>query len=297
MLRAQDTGVNVGGRYIQLSEVVIRSDVNVADFIRRVQQDTTFYKAFKNLRILSYYSINDIQFLNKEGRLEASLDSKTHQIRTGDCRTMEVTEEHTTGDIRDDRGDWNYYTAELYAGLFFTNGKVCGENNIVQGSLDEKDEHLGTMEKHKKQLKLLFFNPGKPIPGIPFIGPEKLDIFSKDAAKRYDYSIDMQPYNGKQCYVFTVKAKSDLGGSERDNIVIDSMTTWFDPKTMDVMGRVYDMSYGAGAYDFNVHMEAQLSKFGDMLVPTLLRYNGNWKVIFKKREHCVFTATLYDFGK
>ena len=35
--------------------------------------------------------------------------------------------------------NYNYYTAELYAGLFFTNGKVCGENNIVKGtSFDAK---------------------------------------------------------------------------------------------------------------------------------------------------------------
>jgi hypothetical protein len=27
----------------------------------------------------------------------------------------------------------------------------------------------------------------------------------------------------------------------------------------------------------------------------LIRYNGNWKAIFKKRERGVFTATLFDF--
>ena len=30
-------------------------------------------------------------------------------------------------------------------------------------------------------------------------------------------------------------------------------------------------------------------------VPSLIRYNGNWKAIFKKRERGVFTATLSDF--
>jgi hypothetical protein len=75
------------------------------------------------------------------------------------------------------------------------------------------------------------------------------------------------------------------------------MTTWFDPKTMEVQGRIYDMSYDAGVYDFNVHMEAQLGKYGGLLVPVLLRYNGSWGVLFKGRERGVFTATLYDFGK
>jgi hypothetical protein len=288
-----DSSVKVEGRYIELSEVVIRSDINVADFIRRVQDDTTFYKAFKNLRILSYSSINDIRMVDKKGGLVASLNSKTRQVRTGNCRSMQVLEEKATGDIRDDKGEWNYITAKLYAALFFTTGSVCGENNIVEGSLGNVDR-LSGMEKHKEQLKLLFFNPGKPIPGIPFLG-NKMDIFSKVASSLYDYSIDMQRYNGKDCYAFTVKAKDDLDQEQRNQVVIDAMTTWFDPNTLEVMGRVYDMSYDAGIYDFNVHMEAQLSKVGGLLVPTLLKYNGNWGVIFKHRERGIFTATLYDF--
>jgi hypothetical protein len=290
-VRAQDTSVNVQGRYIQLSEVVVRSDINVANFIRRVQEDTTFYKAFKNLRILSYSSINDIRMVDKHGDMVASLNSRTHQSRVGNCRTMQIIDETSTGDIQDKEGNWNYITAQLYAALFFTNGSVCGENNVVAGSLQNVDR-LSGMEKHKEQLKLLFFNPGKPIPGVPFLG-NKMDIFSPDAAKHYDYHIDLQRYNGQDCYVFKIKAKDDARGS----VVIDEMTTWFDPKTMDVLGRVYDMSYDAGVYDFNVHMEVQLSKYGNLLVPTLLRYNGNWGVIFKKRERGIFTATLFDFGK
>jgi hypothetical protein len=42
-------------------------------------------------------------------------------------------------------------------------------------------------------------------------------------------------------------------------------------------------------------MEVQMTRVNDLLVPQVLRYNGNWKVAFKKREHGIFTATLYDF--
>jgi hypothetical protein len=38
-----------------------------------------------------------------------------------------------------------------------------------------------------------------------------------------------------------------------------------------------------------------MTKFNNEYVPSLIRYNGNWKAIFKKRERGVFTATLYDF--
>jgi hypothetical protein len=32
-----------------------------------------------------------------------------------------------------------------------------------------------------------------------------------------------------------------------------------------------------------------------LLVPKILRYKGDWDVVFKKRERGLFTATLFDF--
>jgi len=281
-------------KLINLSEVVIRSDLNVAKFIERVKNDTTFYKAFRTLHILSFSSANDIRINDKKGNLKASLKGKTRQHRTDGCRTMEILDEHTTGNFYDENRNYNYYTAQLYAGLFFTNGKICGENNIVKG-IDFSVKSKSGIEKNKEQLKMLFFNPGKKIPGIPFIG-DKINIFDPDHTKYYDFSIDISDYEGESCYIFSIKAKENLSGDERNSIVIDSMITWFNAKTMEVMARNYGMSYDAGVYDFDVYMEVQLTKFGNFLVPKLLRYKGSWDVIFKKRERGVFTATLYDFN-
>ena len=114
-------------------------------------------------------------------------------------------------------------------------------------------------------------------------------------AKYYDFLIDQDDYEGKPCYLFSVKAREDLSGSERNKIVIDNMITWFDAKTMEVLARNYSLSYDAGVYDFDVSMEVQMAKFGDYLVPKILRYKGNWDVVFKKRERGIFTATLFDF--
>ena len=142
---------------------------------------------------------------------------------------------------------------------------------------------------------MLFFNPEKKIPGIPFIG-NKINIFDPDVAELYNFSIDQQDYEGQSCYVFSIKVREDLAVADKDRIVIDNMITWFNAKTMEVMARNYDMSYNTGVYDFSVHMEVQLMKFGEYLVPKVLRYNGNWDVLFKKRERGVFTATLFDFN-
>ena len=280
-------------KMVNLSEVIIRTNLNVPRFMAQVKNDSTFYKAFRNLRILNFNSWNDIRIKDKKGNIKASLQSKTKQARRNGCRSMEVLDEHTTGDFYDDNKNYNYQTGELYAGLFFTKGSVCGETNIVKG-VDFSPKSASGMEKRKEQLKMLFFNPGKKIPGIPFIG-DKINIFEPEHAQYYDFGIDFGEYNGESCYVFSIKVKPDLRSSDRNDIVIDSMVTWFNTNTMEVMARNYDMSYDAGVYDFDVHIEVQMTKFGNYLVPKTLRYIGNWDVVFKKRERGFFTATLFDF--
>jgi hypothetical protein len=297
LLRAQSqqdsTILSNLGKETTLSEVVVRNDLNVVRFLRLVRDDTTFYKAFRNLRVLQFTSFNDIRMMDKKGGIIASLYSKTRQLRQAGCRTMETLEEKITGDIYDGKS-LNYYTAELYAGLFFTKGRVCGETNIVSGT--ERDvRNKSGIEKHKEQLKMLFFNPGKKIPGIPFIG-DRIDIFDPSVSRYYDFSIDMDDRAGQPCYLFRIIPKATLDAGDRDKIVFDNITTWFNAKTMEIMARNYDLSYNTPVYDFDVHMEVEMTRFGDLLVPQVLRYKGNWKVAFKKRERGLFTATLSDFS-
>jgi len=281
-------------RMISLSEVIVRTDINIPKFLERVKNDTTFYKAFKNLHVLGFTSLNDIRITDKKGKVIAGLHSKTRQKREDNCRTMEILSETPSGDFYDKKRHFNYYTAELYAGIFFTLGEICGETNIV-GDVSFTAKGKRGVEKHKEQLKMLFFNPGKRIPGIPFIG-NKINIFDPDVARLYDFAIDTAEYEGLSCYVFSIRARDDLSNAERDVIVIDNMITWFNAKTMEVMARNYDMSYKAGVYDFDVSIEVQLTKFGEYLVPKLLRYKGDWDVVFKKRESGSFTATIFDFN-
>ncbi|MEO6681485.1 MAG: hypothetical protein ABIN48_01550, partial [Ginsengibacter sp.] len=96
---SKDSTILVDNNFITLSEVVVNNNLDVSYFISRVKNDTTFYKAFRNLRILGYDAINDIRMLDKKGNILASLRSKTHQQRKNQCRTMSVLEEKATGDI------------------------------------------------------------------------------------------------------------------------------------------------------------------------------------------------------
>ena len=197
---AQDTTIIVDNKKITLPEVIVRNHFDYKKLLQQIKDDTTFYKAFRNLRLLNYSSFNDIKMMDKAGNVKASLFGKTQQQRNAGCRTMALLEEQTTGDFYNNQHEYNYLTAELYAALFFTKGKICGEDNIVTGRVISAVGQSG-ISKHKEQLKMLFFNPGKKIKGIPFIG-DKLDLYDDHANKLYDFNLDVQDFHGQPSYVF-----------------------------------------------------------------------------------------------
>lgn len=286
----KDTSVLVEGNYITLSEIIVNQNLDVAAFIKRVKEDTTFYKAFKNLRIIEYTAINDIRMLNKKGKITASLKGKTKQIINNRCRSMDIIDQKVTGDYFDKTGNPNYYTATMYAQLFFTKGVICNETNIV-GNKEFNTSGLSGIEKRKAQLKMLFFNPGKRINGLPLIS-NKTEIFDPRIAKYYDMKIDVDNGTTHPAYVFTIKAKTGM----ESHVVIKEMTTWFDMQNFDILARNYSLSYNAGVYDFDIEMKVKMNKINQLLVPSVIAYNGYWKVAFKKREWGIFTATLSDFS-
>ncbi|RPD40984.1 hypothetical protein [Chitinophaga barathri] len=287
---AQDTA-RYKGMTVNLDEHVVKAkrigfDVN--GFIKRVEEDTTFYRAFKNLRLINFTSDNDIRVTDKKGgKTIASLKSRTKQIMSGNCRKMEVLEEKTTGNFYNRKGDYNYYTAELYANLFFTKGTVCDDG----GGTDK-----GSLARHKSQLKQLIFNPGKPISGVPVVG-NKVAIFDRNLMRFYDFSITSENFTGTDCYVFSAVMRKNLSGIDRAEIVYDELITYFNKETMEIVGRKYSLSYKTLVFDFNVRMNVQMTKLDDLLLPALITYDGTWNVPFKKRETAVFTAKFFDFAK
>ena len=293
IVEGKDTTIIIDKGTFTLKPVIVRNNMDYASLLRRIENDTTFYKAFRNLHIVEFTSYNNISMRNKAGNVQASYYSKTTQHRDKGCRYTENLEQQTTGDFLDKKGDFNYITGEIYASIFLTKGKVCGENNIVAGRTFNTTGKSGT-EKHKEQLKMLFFNPGKKIPGIPFIG-NKLDLYDENAHKLYNYTLDYDTYKGEYVYIFSIKPKDDLGFFRKNDVVVDEMTTRFDATTMEVVGRTYSLSYKTGLYDFSVSIEVEMTHVGSLLVPETMRYKGNFKAITKKRERGEFTATLFDF--
>ena len=263
----------------------VQSGFDVSGFITKVKQDTTFYKAFKTLRLLSYTMYNDIQILDKKGNKKASLNSVTKQQVKHKCRTMIVQQEKVNGDFYTRKGDYNYYTAKLYAHLFFTKGTICNDNNTVGSSVKYK----GTT-KYEEQLRVLIFNPGQRVSGIPGIG-DNVAIFEKPTIDKYQFRLYRESYLGDDCYVFKAKPKAESA----DDVVINELKTWIRVSDNAILARDYSLSYRTWIYDFDVVMKVKLKTFNGMLVPYEIQYQGNWHAVTKSREIGAFTAIFTDF--
>lgn len=274
---------------ILIDEVIINSSdkgFDVKEFIERIKNDTTFYKAFRTMRLVTYNAENDIKVFEKKGsRIKASLNSETKQIYRDGCRTMNVLDEKVTGDFYNRKKEYNYYTAELYASLFFTKGKICGENNIVKGSLEQPGNSKGSLEKNKAKLKQLMFNPGARISGIPLMG-NKSAIFDPEIAKMYDFRLAVEDKNGAACYVFEATPKKEFAG----DVVYKQFKTWFRQSDYSIVARDYALAYSTMAYDFDVSIHVDLQQVGHNLLPSFISYRGNWFAFTKGREKVQFTA-------
>lgn len=284
--KAQDTSIF---KYpIAMDEVVVsaaNSGWDVKGFIQRVQNDTTFYKAFKSMRIKSYNATNDIKVYNKRGKVKASLYSLTQQKAAKGCRSMDVIKEKVTGDFYKKDKEYRYYTAELYAYLFFTEGTICNQNDIVSGALNDSED--GRIGKHKNKLKQLIFNPGSKVTGVPFMG-DKAAIFEPDIAKMYNFKLVSEEYAGVDCYVFKAIPKAEY----KDDVVYKNLVTWFRKSDYSIVARDYSLSYSTLAYDFDVSMKVRTMQVADKLLPTKIEYAGNWHVFTQKRERVKFIATI-----
>lgn len=285
---AQQPDTSIFKYPIKMDEVVVsavRGGWDVNGFIRRVKNDTTFYKAFKSLRVVSYNAINDIRVYDNRGAIKASYYSKTHQQVQNGCRTMTVENEKVSGNFFKNDRRYRYYTAELYGYLFFTNGKVCGDNDIVAGTLYESGR--GSLEKNKYRLKQLMFNPGSKVAGVPFMG-DKAAIFEPDVAKMYNFRLESDTYEGQDCYVFKAIPKKEYA----DDVVYNEFNTWFRKSDYAIVARDYSLSYNTMVYDFDVRMHVRTTQVGKRLLPSYITYDGNWYVFSKGRERVKFTTTL-----
>lgn len=268
-----------------MDSFVVHSGFDVNAFIKRMRLDTTFFKAFKNMRFINYNAVNDIRIFQHDGRIAASLNSKTHQEYINKCRRTIHTDETVAGNFYKKNKEYRYYTAELYAHLFFADKPVCNESDVVAASLNTQGK--GQIEKSKAELKQLMFNPGAPVKGVPFMG-DRASIFDKDEAEKYDFRITRETYEGQECFAFRITPKKGFS----NKVLYDEFTTWFRQKDYSIIARDYSLSYSTLIYDFDVRMKVRTKVINGKLYPAKIDYDGNWHIFTKKRERVKFSMAI-----
>ncbi len=262
----------------------VQGGFDVGSFVEKVKKDTSFYKAFKTLHLLSYNMYNDIVIEDKSEKTKASYHSITRQEVKDNCRTMTTQHEKVQGRFFKRNGEYKYRTAKLYAHLFFTKGQVCNETNIVGNKM-----YSGSA-KYEEQLRNLIFNPGKRISGIPGIG-DNVAIFEEPYFSRYKFRLSRIQYNQEDCYVFKAIPKEEY----KQDVVINELKTWFRVSDFAIVARDYSLSYKTLLYDFDVEMHVKLKNVHQQMVPYEINYKGNWHVVSQSREIASFTAIFTDF--
>ena len=285
LMLAQDSSQLYKG-YVLNSVLIddIKKGFDIDKFIKRIQDDTTFYKAFKSMSLMSYTQYNDVQFRDKNGERTSFYNSISEQTYDGTCRTMQTKNIKKSKNYFKRKKEPRFITSKFYHKLFLIDKKVCNENDIVNGKIDANENN------RINQLKQLIFKPGEPISGVPGIG-NKVGIFKKGRKEQYDFSLDKEMYNGEWCYVFRAKPKKKYGKRN----VINYLNTWFRAKDYAIVRRNYSLSYSTLVYDFDVNMKVKLKTIGKKLIPYEVYYKGNWHFFGKKRERAEFSAILTDF--
>jgi len=269
------------------SAVNIRSHhLNAQDFIDAVLADTGFYKAFRNLKKYDFVAENRIYTYNKKNKVDGRIYRKIRHSTVGGKHKMEFLAKQDTGHLYKSNGKYQLYTVEMFDFIFMN----AYNSDFVEGPALPGSG--GKNESYKDKLKTLIFSPGHKVGGLPFIS-SKTELFSKDMRQYYFYQFARGKYlDSIPVYRFRVVRKP----SEADNdVVVKEMTTIFDMRNFQILGRYIDLKYSNWLFSFDVQMNIELGKYKGDLLPVKITYQGNWDVPFHKTERASFLIVHKDF--
>jgi hypothetical protein len=262
--------------------------LNAQDFIDAVLADTDFYEAFHNMKKYDFIAENRIYTYNKKNRVDGKIYRKIKHSNTVGKRKIEYLAKQDSGALYKSNGKYQLYTVEMFD-YIFTNAY---NSDFVKGPPLPGSE--GKNESYKDKLKTLIFAPGHKIKGIPFIS-SKTEIFSRDMRDYYYYQFARGKYlDSIPVYRFRVIRKPSI---QDNDVIIKEMTTIFDTRTFQVLGRYVDMKYSNWIFSFDVQMNIELGKFNGELLPTKITYQGNWDVPFHKVERASFLIVQKGYKK
>ncbi len=271
-----------------------RSEFDREAFIQMVQEDRSFYDAFRNLRLCPYRAKHQLTFYNGSGKEKARFQAQTRQIIGDSCRNMVFEQQETAGNFYRHSGAYRYYTAKMYDRVFFNHGVLCDSNLFAPVShpiVDDPD--LKGLEKQYQQLKQFIFQPGERIE-VPFIGG-RTALFSDRLMEYYNYTIQLRERaDGQECYVFSLQVKPEFMEAKENRTIVKYLETWFERGSLQVVGRRYKMHYDGLLFQFDIYMEVDLLQRDGQYMPGRVAYLGKWNIPTKQKEHCRFEMELMD---
>jgi len=277
---------------VWLSEVEIFAGAGFTaeDFIEKVKADTTFYKAFLNLRYYDHQTIGKLKVQNRRDKDIGEMYREADHIRDGKLFYVNLTTDSTNGKVLNRKGEYRFYTAEMFDQAFYPDDTLTASNNV--GDFQEELENGSRMDKNKHQIRLMMFNPGSAVDGVPLIG-KKMAIFTDEMAQYYDFNIaEYYTEDSIACYAFSCIVKPEYPASKT---VIKELTSYFNQETMQIMEREYHMKYNSALFQFNVRIRVTLDLIKEELVPTDIAYSGFWDVPTKKAEYIAFTLKCFNY--
>lgn len=289
-LQAQDMSKRFAGDTMRTIVIdtsafsIAKRGLHEQDFINQILQDTSFYQAFHMLRTYSFLSEYNIKTFDKKGAVTAHIMKDVFHDNTGPVYHQRVLSKSDSGEVYKSNGKYRLFTIQMFSYIFENENSSDFKSDVPMNS---------TAEGFKKKLEQLIFRPGTHIDGLPFIS-SKTEIFSPEMRKYYTYKFSSAVYLGHiPVYRFECKVKPEYATD--GSVMIKELTTIFDKKNFQILGRFFDMDYSNLLFSFDVRMNIQANYVGDQILPILIQYAGNWDVPFKKKEISSFMVKLHDF--
>jgi hypothetical protein len=271
------------------SAVNIRSHrLNVQDFIDATLKDTGFYLAFRNMEKYAFIAENRIYTYDKKNKVDGKIYRKIKHSNVKGQHKTEYIAKRDSGAIYKNNGKYQLYTVEMFDYIFMN----AYNSDFVKGPALPGSE--GKNENYKDKLKTLIFAPGHKVKGIPFVS-SKTEIFSKDMREYYYYRFARGKYlDSIPVYIFKVLRKPSIADND---VIIKEMTTIFDMRNFQILGRYMDLKYSNFLFSFNVQMNIELGKYQGEMLPIKITYQGNWDIPFHKTERASFLIVHKDYKR
>jgi hypothetical protein len=270
--------------------VTAKRGLSINDFTSVMLKDTMFYEAFRALKKYSFIAENKINTFDDDQKQIAKIYRKIKHVNEGLKYHQEILSKTDSGKVFKYNGDFDLFTVKMFSYIFMNenNTDFLADKKVTRKETDE--------EGYKEKLKTLIFTPGKAVKGVPLIS-DKTEIFSPALSKYYQNSFYYATYQGNiPVYYFKCKLKDNISWWNQGETMIQELTTIFDAKNMNILGRYVEMTYSSIPFDFHVKMNIEMTYLNEeTLVPTHISYDGDWDIPFKKREICTFDIQHYSF--